>query len=319
MIEQFKKDIETGLSSSPKTLPSKYFYDKIGDDLFVQIMHSEEYYLTQAELDIFQNQTQQIIEALQLDKNTYFELIELGAGDGLKTKELLNKLDIQNFKFDYLPVDISQNALDNLEKSLLIEYPNVSVKKKQGDYFQVLEALKNTRHPKIVLFLGSNIGNMSDEIAAKFIYKLGAYLNENDKLFLGVDLMKSKEIVLPAYNDSKGFTKAFNLNLLNRINTELGGDFDLKDFDHQPVYNEAEGIARSFLVSSRQQNVYIKSLDKTFHFEQGEKISTEISRKYNDQVITKLIDNTDFTVITKLTDTNNYFSNYVFNRRSSVE
>jgi dimethylhistidine N-methyltransferase len=314
MIETFKKDIDEGLSSSPKLLPSKYFYDEKGDDLFVKIMHCDEYYLTRAELDIFKNQTQQIIENLQIDKNTYFELIELGAGDGLKTKELLKLLDKDNYQFDYLPVDISQNTLDNLENSVNNELPNITIKTKQGDYFKVLESLKGTKTPKVVLFLGSNIGNMRDEIASQFIYNLGANLNENDKLFLGVDLIKSSDIVKPAYNDSKGFTRDFNLNLLARINKELEADFNIDHFSHQPEYAESEGIAKSFIRSNIQQSVYIKKMDKTFHFEKGEKIATEISRKYNDQIIQNLIKDTSFSISAKLIDSKNYFSNYILNR-----
>lgn len=314
MIETFKKDIDEGLSSSPKSLPSKYFYDQKGDDLFVKIMHCDEYYLTRAELDIFKNQTQQIIENLQIDKNTYFELIELGAGDGLKTKELLKLLDKDNYQFDYLPVDISQNTLDNLENSVNNELPNITIKTKQGDYFKVLESLKGTKTPKVVLFLGSNIGNMRDEIASQFIYNLGANLNENDKLFLGVDLIKLSNIVKPAYNDSKGFTRDFNLNLLARINKELEADFNIDHFSHQPEYAESEGIAKSFIRSDIQQSVYIKKMDKTFHFEKGEKIATEISRKYNDQIIQNLIKDTSFSISAKLIDSKNYFSNYILNR-----
>lgn len=314
MIEQFKKDVYNGLSTNPKSLPSKYFYDKNGDELFVQIMHLPEYYVTRAELDIFTNQTQNIVDALELKPNIYFELIELGAGDGLKTKELLNLLDEKNYEFNYFPVDISQNALDNLENTIIKEFPNVSIKKKQGDYFQVLESLKNTNHQKIILFLGSNIGNMTDEIASKFIYQLGANLSENDKLYLGVDLIKSASIVLPAYNDSKGITKAFNLNLLERINRELGGVFDIDKFSHQPEYIAKEGIAKSFLVSDVKQKVYIKEIAKTFSFEKGEKIATEISRKYNDEIVQKIIKKTDFRITDKLTDSKSYFSNYVLNR-----
>jgi dimethylhistidine N-methyltransferase len=314
MIETFKKDIDKGLSSSPKTLPSKYFYDEVGDDLFVKIMHSDEYYLTRAELDIFKNQTQQIITDLELDKNAYFELIELGAGDGLKTKELLKLLDQENYKFDYLPVDISQNALDNLEISVNKEMPTISIKTKQGDYFEVLESLKSTKTPKVVLFLGSTIGNMRDGIASGFIYNLGSYLNKNDKLLLGVDLIKSNEIVKPAYNDSKGYTREFNMNLLTRINNELEADFNLDNFSHQPEYEESEGIAKSFIVSGVEQTVNIKKINKTFHFEKGEKIATEISRKYNDQIIQNLIKDTSFYISAKLTDSKNYFSNYILNR-----
>ncbi|RFC55636.1 L-histidine N(alpha)-methyltransferase [Brumimicrobium aurantiacum] len=314
MIEQFKKDIDNGLSSSPKTLPSMYFYDKIGDALFVKIMHSEEYYLTRAELDIFQNQTQQMIDQLQLDKSQHFELIELGAGDGLKTKELLKVLSQEQFSFDYLPVDISQNALDQLEKSINEELPKVSIKTQQGDYFKVLETLNQSKTPKVVLFLGSNLGNMSDEMATKFISKLSQNLSENDKLYLGVDLIKPAKIVKPAYNDSEGYTRDFNMNLLRRINNELGANFDLDQFSHQPEYDETEGIAKSFIRSEQEQEVKIEALDKSFHFEEGEKIATEISRKYNDEIVEKVIKNADFKISSKLTDRNNYFANYILNR-----
>jgi len=314
MIKEFIKDVDEGLSSKIKTLPSKYFYDKKGDELFVQIMHLPEYYVTRAELEIFSQKTQNIINALQLKPNSYFELIELGAGDGLKTIELLKVLDNQHYKFDYSPVDISQNALDNLERNINKKLPNVSIKKRHGDYFQFLETLKTTNHQKVILFLGSNIGNMPDDTASDFIYKLGENLSVNDKLFLGVDLMKPTSVVLPAYDDSQGVTREFNLNLLHRINIELGGDFIIDNFIHQPEYSEEEGIVRSYLVSLIEQKVSIKKIGKTFNFMKGEKILTEISRKYNDKIIKKIICNTDFKIIGKLSDNKKYFSNYVLIR-----
>lgn len=314
MIEQFKADVHEGLSQNPKTLPSKYFYDKRGDELFVEIMNLPEYYLTRSELDIFQTQSENIIESIQIKPNAYFELIELGAGDGLKTKQLLQLLYKKNYNFDYFPIDISQNVLNILETTLNNELPGVIVKKQQGDYFQILESLKGTNHPKVILFLGSNIGNMTDEMATGFIYKLGANLKPNDKLILGVDLIKPASAVLPAYNDSKGITKEFNLNLLKRINHELGGDFNIDGFIHQPEYNEYTGIAKSYLVSNIAQSVNIDKSDQTYNFTKGEKILTEISRKYNDEIINKIIDKTDFRIIDKLTDSNNYFANYILCR-----
>jgi len=314
MDEQFKKDVEDGLSKKIKSLPSKYFYDKIGDALFVKIMHMSEYYLTRAELEIFKNKSNQIIDYLQVHKDQYFELIELGAGDGLKTKELLGCLLDRGFDFDYFPLDISQNALNNLEESLISELPKLGIKRQQGDYFEILASLKSTKHPKVILFLGSNIGNMSDEIAAEFIYALGANLTKNDKLLLGVDLKKAASIVLPAYNDSEGITRAFNMNLLNRINKELGGNFDIEQFGHQPTYTEEEGIARSFLVSLKKQEVHIDAINRSFEFEEGEKIATEISRKYSDEIIEQLITDTDFEIVAKLTDEKMYFANYIFTK-----
>lgn len=314
MKEQFNIDVDQGLSSSPKTLPSKYFYDRRGDELFVQIMKMPEYYVTRAEYEIFKEQNDQIIDALDLKTGNYFELIELGPGDGTKTKELLKTLTERNFNFDYIPIDISQNALDHLEYSLKVELPGLSVAIKQGDYFKMLESLKDSNHPKVLLFLGSNIGNMTDVEASAFVYKLGANLKYDDKLLLGVDLIKSEIIVGPAYDDPMGITKMFNLNLLNRINNELNGDFNIDNFIHKPEYSEDEGIARSFIESTKDQTVKINGNDNSYFLKKGEKIQTEISRKYNDEIITTIIKDTDFKISGKLTDSNNYFSDYILIR-----
>lgn len=315
MIEQFKNDVNKGLNSSPKFLSSKYFYDEIGDKLFVKIMNMPEYYLTDAEYEIFQKQTTEIAQKLQLHPKNYFELIELGAGDGTKTKELLKLLQKNEYNFDYIPIDISQSALDNLEKNLNTELPNLKVKTQQGDYFQVLSKIQESHHPKAVLFLGSNIGNLSDELAQRFLRKLGKTLDKNDKLLLGVDLIKTKEIVLPAYNDKSGFTKKFNLNLLERMNRELGANFNINNFQHLAEYDEKEGIAKSFLVSKIEQNIFIQVLDKSFSFQKDEKIHTEISRKYNDSILENILQSTDFEIITKITDERNYFADYILNRK----
>ncbi|SFI95637.1 L-histidine N(alpha)-methyltransferase [Olleya namhaensis] len=315
MNNNFLNDVDKGLSSTPKYLLSKYFYDKKGDALFVDIMNMPEYYLTRAEFDIFKNQTQNIIKALQLNKNTFFELIELGAGDGTKTKELLKVLDTENYDFNYVPIDISQNALDQLKQSVNKELPNVKTTTKQGDYFNVLASLKQSNHPKIILFLGSNLGNLSDVQAEDFLSKLSDSLRPNDKVLLGLDLIKSRDIVLPAYNDSQGITKRFNLNLLDRINNELGADFDTNTFIHQPEYTEEEGIARSYIVSTTNQNVTVKSLNKTFHFMEGERVHTETSRKYNDTILNSYLKNTSLQVIDKLMDSNTYFADYILDKK----
>jgi dimethylhistidine N-methyltransferase len=315
MNNNFLNDVDKGLSSTPKYLLSKYFYDKKGDALFVDIMNMPEYYLTRAEFDIFKNQTQNIIEALQLNKNTFFELIELGAGDGTKTKELLKVLDTENYDFNYVPIDISQNALEQLKQSVNKELPNVKTKTKQGDYFNVLASLKQSNHPKIILFLGSNLGNLSDAQAEDFLSKLSDSLRPNDKVLLGLDLIKSRDIVLPAYNDSQGITKRFNLNLLDRINNELGADFDTNAFIHQPEYTEEEGIARSYIVSTTNQNVTVKSLNKTFHFMEGERVHTETSRKYNDSILNSYLKTTSLQVIDKLMDSNTHFADYILDKK----
>lgn len=314
MIDKFKEDVQQGLSESPKRLPSKYFYNKKGDELFVQIMNMPEYYLTRAELEVFQTKAAQIVESFHLDKNTYFELIELGAGDGTKTIEILRELISKSYNFSYLPVDISQNALNGIESMLHSNLPELDVKKQQGDYFGILSTLQKSNCPKVVFFLGSNLGNMSDDRASDFMMKLSETLAPNDRILLGVDLIKSKNIVLPAYNDEAGITRAFNLNLLQRINDELGADFKINQFEHAPEYEESEGIAKSYLKSKYKQQVTISSLNKTYSFEENELIHTEISRKYNDKVLESILKGSNIKVESKFTDSANLFADYVLIR-----
>lgn len=314
MLEQFKQDVEAGLSAPQKYLPSQYFYDAVGDELFREIMAMPEYYVTRAEDEIFNRKTADLIAALNVDKNSFFEIVELGAGDGHKTKKLLKKLVNQGYDFVYRPVDISKNILDHLENTLNEEIPELETRPRQSLYFDALAALKGSPHKKVVLFLGSNIGNLEDGMATDFLYQMGANFHHDDILVLGVDLKKSRDIVLPAYNDANGITARFNLNLLTRINRELEADFNLDNFEHCPEYDEQEGVAYSYLVSKTEQAVHIKSLEKTFAFVVGERIHTEISRKYDEQTLAKIIASTDFVIDGKITDSNNYFADYILKR-----
>ena len=312
MNQQFLTEVLAGLQSTPKTLPSKYFYDAKGDALFVEIMNCPEYYLTDAELDIFTYQTAGIVAELGLQKDVPFDLIELGAGDGTKTFHLLKHLLNKGFSFTYHPVDFSSNALVQLEKSLAEKLPDLEITPEQGDYFSILEGLKKGIKPMIVLFLGSSIGNMKDERAGDFIYRLGESLNPNDKLFLGVDIIKDPAIIAAAYNDAGGITSRFNLNLLDRINQELGGNFAVENFVHAPEYDAENGVALSYLQSLKEQTVSINGTD--IPFAKGEKIHTEISCKYNDDILTNIISRTDFRITGRLTDSKGYFTDYVLTR-----
>ena len=151
-------------------------------------------------------------------------------------------------------------------------------------------------------------------MSAKFIYQIGSNLKPGDHLILGVDLIKSEKLVIPAYDDPQGITRDFNLNLLSRMNNELGGNFDLSTFEHEAEYTSDEGIARSFLVSRIAQEIPIESIGKSFLFEKGERIQTEISRKYNDEILTRILEKTDFKIVNKLTDSREYFADYVLHR-----
>lgn len=311
MSDQFKEDVRKGLQSSPKAISSKYFYDETGDQLFIEIMKLPEYYLTRAEDDIFSNKTSELAQSFQAFEKE-FDLIELGAGDGWKTKKLLSYLLQQNVEFKYLPIDISSNSLKNLNTALKQEFPDLEVIPQQGDYFEVLDTLKDNGRKKVILFLGSNIGNLEDHRAKEFMSKLSKNLNSGDYLVLGVDLIKAESVVLPAYNDTKGITSKFNLNLLRRINHELNANFDLSAFDHFPTYNEDEGIARSAIRSLKDQVVTIKELQMDIKFNEDELIHTEISRKYNDQIIQEITRDSSFVSRSKIQDKDYLFADYIF-------
>ena len=269
MKNTFAKDVERGLSYASKTLPSRYFYDKNGDEIFVKIMQMPEYYLTDAELEIFNMQTEALVNSFGMN-GEHFEVVELGAGDGLKVINLLKKLNGRNFT--YAPIDISKNAIDKLKGRLLNEMPELDFDGKQGEYFEVLDSLKDVGK-KVILFLGSNIGNLTDERAHHFMLKISASMNHHDKLLIGFDLKKNPDTIELAYNDPHGYTKAFNLNLLKRINHELNGNFDLQKFIHVPVYDKERGVALSYLESQVDQEVFIGEIGKTFTFVSGKSYS----------------------------------------------
>lgn len=311
----FLKDIDEGLSDDPKSISSHYFYDKAGDELFQKIMEMPEYYVTNAELEIFEYQSDALIKSFDIKENQEFELIELGAGDGKKTKYLLKALLEKKYKFKYIPVDISQNSLSVITQRMEKLFPDLQIDARQGDYFQVLDELFVSTKPKIILFIGSTLGNMKDEIAKDFINKISSHLKMNEKLLLGLDLIKSKEVVLPAYNDAAGITRDFNFNLLHRINRELGADFKLENFEHAPEYTEDDGIAKSFLKSTQKQSVFIEELDKSFEFEENELIQTEISRKYNDEILQKLLEDSRLEIKNKFLDSKEYFADYILEKK----
>lgn len=313
VLSSFAQEVMEGLSASPKYLSSKYFYDEKGDALFQQIMQMPEYYLTDCEMEIFTEQAAELVAAFGMPSNQAFELVELGAGDGTKTIKILEYLQ-GRFQFEYLPIDISENVLTELSEFLDESLPALQYRTMEGDYFEILKELRFSNKPKVVFFLGSNIGNMTDEKAAGFLQLLASNLNSGDKVLLGVDLIKAKEIVLPAYNDAAGITRAFNLNLLSRINRELGGDFNIEKFEHAPEYSEETGFTKSFLKSTASQTVRLDKFDFTAHFEAGETIHTEVSRKYNDKILSKITIDSGLEIKNKFTDGRGYFADYLLEK-----
>ena len=310
---QFKIDVYEGLTSFPKKLSSKYFYDETGDRLFQQIMELPEYYLTGKEYEILKKNKEEIGDIFNADKG--YDLIELGAGDGKKTKLLLHHFVEQNFKFKYLPVDISRNVLNQLSANLKEEIPALDIELKEGAYAEVLKRLKNySKRKKVILFLGSNIGNFLPEEAAIFLNKIAAAMNSDDLLCIGIDQKKDPEKILAAYNDSQGVTSAFNKNILSRINKELDADFDLKNFSHWPVYNPETGITASYLAAKKQHKVRVNALNLEVDFRKWETIHTEISVKYDDASVDDLAKEAGLEISGCFSDSQNYFRNYIFKK-----
>ncbi len=311
---EFAKEVREGLMAFPKFLSSKYFYDEKGDKLFQDIMAMPEYYLTDAEFEILETKQAEIAPYFSNNEEP-FDLFELGAGDGKKTKILLNHLLENNYDFEYRPIDISQNALNHLETNLLIELPNLKINPLQGSYFDTLNAIGEQRTKrKVILFLGSNIGNLLHPNAIAFLRQLKDAMGQNDLLFMGMDQKKNPQTILDAYNDKTGITEAFNKNVLRRINTELGGDFDLDNFLHWEVYDPETGTAKSYLVSKQEQRVCIEDLDLNVSFSAWETIHTEISQKYDDSTVAWLAKESGLEIVASFEDREKLFKDYLLKK-----
>ncbi len=314
MNTPFAQDVQQGLNATPKKLSSKYFYDKEGDKLFQSIMKMPEYYLTRSEFEILEMNKEPLLELFR-NGSGRFNLIEFGAGDGMKTKIILRHFLEQEVDFRYVPVDISGNVLKELEKDLNKELPTLQVEAIEDDYFHALEKLTETANRRnVVLFLGSNIGNFSEKQAIQFLTELGNRLNENDLILIGFDLKKDPELVRMAYNDPAGITGAFNMNLLKRINRELGANFNLQKFKHYQMYDPVGGEARSYLISREEQEVYIESLGESFNFKAWEPIHVEISRKYDPQTIEAYAAASGFKVVRHFNDCKHFYVNSLWKK-----
>lgn len=211
--------------------------------------------------------------------------------------------------FHYLPVDISHKINIELEKSLAIEIPELKVKAQTGDFFKIMEQLDNqSERRKVILFLGSNIGNFTDEKIASFLGHLSKFTRSGDSVMIGFDLKKSPEIILPAYNDPHGHTRNFNMNHLTRLNRELGADFDIENFEQHTEYNPQTGEVKSFLVSNKSQDIHFKAFKEVIHFREWETIFMELSRKFDFETIEKLGINHGFNVVKHFADKKKWYT-----------
>jgi len=303
--EQFALDVLMGLSEERKRLPSKYFYDAEGSRLFQEITDQKDYYPTECEREIFESHKKEIA-AHMIGKP--FSLVELGAGDGRKTKVLLREFLEQKLDFKYVPIDISEEAVRGLSESLKSGFGDLETAGIVAEYFDALRWLnRHDASKKFVLFLGSNIGNFSPPQTRVFLRTLWNSLEPGDQVLIGFDLKKDFDTLLRAYNDPAGVTKKFNLNLLTRMNRDLGADFDISKFTHFGTYDVNEGAMKSYLISLVHQDVRIDRLDKVFHFRPYEPIHMEYSYKYLPDEIEEVAAETGFRLVSRYFDEKKWF------------
>jgi L-histidine Nalpha-methyltransferase len=275
-VPAYAEEVYKGLTDSPKTLPCKLFYDSAGSTLFEEITRLPEYYLTRTELQILREDAREMARAA----GDGITVVELGAGTAAKTCTLLQALSQRQLRVPYLPVDISPDALKEARERVEVQCPQVSVRPVIADFSQGFAFLRDIPGRKLVLYLGSSIGNFNPEAAVEMLTHIRMQLDQRDALLLGTDLVKEPSTLVPAYNDAQGVTEQFNKNILQRLNRELGADFNLDFFRHIACWNPQQSRVEIYLESLRAQLVAIPSLKLCVRFANGERIHTENSYKY---------------------------------------
>jgi dimethylhistidine N-methyltransferase len=303
------REVLHGLTSRPKTLPPRLFYDAAGSALFEQITELPEYYLTSTEQGIFERYAHAMVEAAGKAST----IIELGAGTAKKTMLILRaaldlkRLDLQQ-TVTFIPVDVSSYALEVARQRVRSELPQVAVHPLVLDYTRHSSALTRVSGRKLVLYIGSSIGNFEPMAACALLRRLRSSLSPGDSILLGTDMRKPVDILLRAYNDSAGVTAQFNLNILARINREFDGNFDLDGFDHCSIWNEGDSRIEMHLKSRADQLVSIDALDTSIGFARGETIHTENSYKFTPSMIKSIAANGGFRIEQSWSDERNWFT-----------
>jgi dimethylhistidine N-methyltransferase len=301
------EDVRRGLTAARKAIPPHHFYDPLGSALFEAICNLPEYYVTRAEKEVLTIYGPEIAAALGAPAR----VVELGAGNARKTRMILDHLAHGESPIEYVPLDVDASMLERSGRELLAQYPSLKVTAVVGDFrrpSRAIRAVGATSGRTAVLFLGSSIGNLDPDSAARMVRDLRAASSPGDRFLLGVDMKKSKDVLEPAYDDALGVTASFNKNLLQRINRELGGHFDLSAFAHQAFYDEARGRIEMHLVSLREQVVHIDALELEIAFAESETIHTESSYKYDRAALEALAEPLGFSIERTWTDSKGWFA-----------
>jgi L-histidine N-alpha-methyltransferase len=312
---EFARDVANGLVAPPKFLYPKYFYDPRGSELFEAITRQPEYYPTRTEAAILRGSSGDIAELI----GDTVSLVELGSGSSVKTTILLESLLERSDEVHYMPIDIAPTILEETASRLDQRYPKLGVTPIVSQYETGLAKAstlvaedESVPDRMLVLFLGSSVGNMEPEQAIEFLSSIRTQLEDQDALLVGFDLIKEESVLNAAYNDAAGVTAEFNLNLLARINRDLGGEFDLDRFSHRAFFNPEASRVEMHLVSGAAQDVTISNLQRAFHFEPNETIHTENSYKYTPESIEKHAEAAGFRVSELFTDERNWFALALF-------
>ena len=294
-------DVRRGLLARQKTLPPKYFYDDRGAQLFDAICDLPEYYLTRTEQRLLEDVADDLIALADPE-----EVVEFGSGASRKTRTLLDALQRSGRPLRYVPIDVSEGMLRRAALSLLHEYPRLTIHAIVGDYEQDLHRLP--RGPRrLVLFLGSTIGNFTLAATARFLGRVREQLTAGDHLLLGLDLVKPQPVLEAAYNDRAGVTAEFNRNVLHVINRKLGGEFEPERFEHVAFFNPEQSQVEMHLRARTTHTVSIRRLGLAVPFAAGETIHTEISRKFTPAAAESALRETGFSLTRWYTPSNNYF------------
>jgi dimethylhistidine N-methyltransferase len=277
-VEPFGLDVAAGLTSTPKRLPCRYFYDREGSLLFEAICELPEYYLPRAEREILRARGAQLVSLLPGEVT----LAELGSGNAAKTRLVIEALLARQASLCYVPVDICRSVLEDSARQLLADYARLEIIAVAGEYHEGLRHLKPAgARARLILWLGSNVGNFDRAEAGQFLRSVRETMAPSDRMLVGIDLRKDAAVLERAYDDAQGVTARFNLNLLARVNRELGGHFDLGQFRHRAVYAVEVGRVEMYLVSMRAQRVAMDQLGLQVELAEGETIHTENSYKYS--------------------------------------
>jgi L-histidine N-alpha-methyltransferase len=294
-------ELAASLTTEPKSIPTKYLYDDRGSKLFDAICDLPEYYPTRTELALLQQVAGEIVERTQPS-----DVIEFGSGTSRKTRVLLSALERAGMAVRYMPMDVNEWMMRRTAVALLREYPALRVHGVVGDYNRDLGCIpKGT--DRLVVFLGSTVGNLTPAATVEFLDNVRARLVEGEHLLLGVDLVKPVDVLEAAYNDSAGVTAEFNLNILNVLNRELDADFDLDDFEHVAYFDAEASQIEIFLEARRAHSVSIGKLGRSVAFARGERVQTEISRKFTRESVQNDLTTTGYQLDRWYTPPNGYF------------